>query len=381
MNVIKAREIVVILLAPLGIVAGAVVTAPLPEISKAFEHIDNADLLVKFILTSTSIGVAIGAPLTGYIMDRSGRRKLLIISLILYGISGSSGFVLNSLYAILAFRFLLGIAVSGIMTAAIALIADYYEGEFRSTMMGYSGAFVSFGGMISVFLGGVLAEFGWRVPFLLYLPTFVLLLAVFLYINEPDTSRQSIADKIIYPMKVMLFAYGITFIIQLSFYFIVLQMPFFMVQKIGSSPTEIGLAIAISNVLGGSLSMKFNKIQDKLDSKLFYAIIFSTMGIGILIVGLSTGYLHFVIGLMIMGIGLGLSMPLINLWLIIRIPSNARGKIIGGLTSTYFLARFLSPLIAEPFIQYGYDKIFIIDGIILLFIGLLFLLKFVIKVD
>lgn len=381
MKTLGARELVVILLAPLGIIAGAVVTAPLPEIYKAFGHIDNADLLVKFILTSTSIGVAIGAPITGYIMDRSGRKKLLIISLILYGLSGSSGFVLNSLYSILAFRFLLGIAVSGIMTAATALIADYYEGEFRSTMMGYSGAFVSFGGMISVFLGGVLAEFGWRVPFLLYLPTFVLLLAVFLYINEPDTSTRSIADKIIYPMKVMLFAYGITFIIQLSFYFIVLQMPFFMVQRIGSSPTDIGVAIALSNLLGGGLSLKFNQIQDKLDSKLFYSIIFGTMGIGILIIGLSTAYIHFVIGLMIMGIGLGLSMPLINLWLVIRIPSNARGKIIGGLTSTYFLARFLSPLLAEPFIKYGYDKIFIIDGIVLLFVGFLFLLKYVIKVD
>lgn len=371
---LKPREWVVVMLATMSIVAGAAITAPLPEIYKAFSHIHNADLLVKFILTTTSIGVAIGAPITGYIMDKSGRRDLLIYSMIIYGLSGISGYFLDSLYVILVFRFILGLSVSGIMTASTALVADYYEGVMRSKMMGYSGAFVAFGGMVSVFLGGYLAEYGWRYPFLLYLFTFVLLFGVLAFINEPEIMLKKITEKIKYPLRHMSIAYGLTFIIQLSFYFIVLQMPFFMRESINSTTTDIGIAIAISNLVGGTASINFRRIQDKLSTRAFFAVIFLSMGAGIGIVGLATTYSHFVLGLMVMGFGLGLSMPQINLWLVLRIPEHARGKILGGLTSTYFLARFISPLVADPFIEFGYPYIFIVDGILLTLIGLLFVI-------
>jgi MFS family permease len=362
------------MLASMSIVAGAVVTAPLPEIYKAFAHIYNADLLVKFILTTTSLGVVIGAPITGYIMDKSGRRDLLIYSMIIYGISGFSGYFLDSLYVILVFRFILGLAVSGIMTASTALVADYYEGVMRSRMMGYSGAFVAFGGSVSVSLGGYLAEFGWRYPFLLYLFTFVLLFGVLFFINEPEIMFKKITEKIKYPLRHMSIAYGLTFIIQLSFYFIVLQIPFFMEKSINSTTTEIGIAIALSNLLGGTASINFRRIHDKLSTRIFFAIIFLSMGLGIGMIGFATSYSHFVVGLMIMGLGLGLSMPQINLWLVLRIPEHARGKILGGLTSTFFLARFISPLVADPFIEIGYSYIFIVDGILLTLIGLLFVI-------
>ncbi len=369
---LKPREWTLVMLASMSIVAGAAVTAPLPEISEAFAHLHNADLLVKFILTTTSIGVVIGAPITGYIMDRSGRRDLLIYSMIIYGISGVSGYVLDSLYVILIFRFILGLSVSGIMTASTALVADYYEGEMRSKMMGYSGAFVAFGGMVSVSLGGYLAEFGWRYPFLLYLFTFVLLFGVIYFVNEPEIMLKKITEKIKYPLKHMCIAYGLTFIIQLSFYLIVLQLPFFMEESINSSSTEIGIAIALSNLLGGAASINFRRIHDKLSTRTFFAIIFLSMGVGMAIVGMATAYSHFVVGLIVMGFGLGLSMPQINLWLVLRIPEHARGKILGGLTSTYFLARFISPLLADPFIQFGFSYIFIVDGILLTLIGFLF---------
>jgi MFS family permease len=51
------------------------------------------------------------------------------------------------------------------MTTATTLIADYYEGERRSAVMGQQAAFMGFGGVVFLVLGGVLADLSWRAPF------------------------------------------------------------------------------------------------------------------------------------------------------------------------------------------------------------------------
>lgn len=61
--------------------------------------------------------VVIGAPIAGLMVDRWGRKPLLVVSIPLYALAGSSGFLLESLSSILVARALLGLAVAGIMTS------------------------------------------------------------------------------------------------------------------------------------------------------------------------------------------------------------------------------------------------------------------------
>ncbi len=90
--------------------------------------------------------------MVGALIDRFGRLKLMLSSLILYGLAGTSGYFMNDLYSILVGRALLGIGVAGVMTTTITLIADYFEGTERNAFMGLQGAFVALGGVISVTL-------------------------------------------------------------------------------------------------------------------------------------------------------------------------------------------------------------------------------------
>ncbi len=364
------KELVLIFLSTMSIVAGAAITPTLPALFDAFSNYSEAELLVKMLLTSTALGVVVGAPFTGYLMDKSGRRGLLIVSMLIYGLSGLTGLFLNSLFIMLIFRFILGISVSGVMTASTALIADYYHGIFRSRMMGYSGAMIAFGGMVSVYLSGVLTEFGWRTPFILYLPTFVLLIGVILYIDEPEIKHKSDME-FQYPIKAMLFAYIVIFIIQGSFYLVPLQLPFYMNSSINASATLVGLAISISNLFGGMISVLFRRIKDRINYEILYFFIFASMGSGYYVISIADSYLIFIVGLILMGLGLGISMPVINLWLVEKIPEQSRGRVLGGLTASYFLGRFFSPLIVQPFVKYGYSALFQIDSVILLAMSIL----------
>lgn len=79
----------------------------LTAIQDHFALIPNAEILVRLILTLPSLLVVIGSPIAGMIVDRLGRKPLLIIATLLYGFAGGSEFLHDSLYFILVDRLLI----------------------------------------------------------------------------------------------------------------------------------------------------------------------------------------------------------------------------------------------------------------------------------
>ncbi len=109
------------------VMASAAISPSLPEMSLVFQNEQDAEFLVKLVLTLPTLSIAIFAPFAGIIIDKCGRKKLFVISIILYGITGTSGFFLDSLFEILVSRALFGMALAGIMTTSVSLITDYFE--------------------------------------------------------------------------------------------------------------------------------------------------------------------------------------------------------------------------------------------------------------
>jgi MFS family permease len=162
-------KITLLLISTLTVMSGATIAPSLPAMGEYFADVPNADYLVRLALTLPALLIALGAPLVGVMIDRLGRKPLLLVALILYGLAGSSGLVLNSLNLILVGRVLLGISVAGIMTTATTLIADYYVGNARAQFLGLQASFMGLGGVIFLSLGGFLADLNWRFPFAIYL--------------------------------------------------------------------------------------------------------------------------------------------------------------------------------------------------------------------
>ena len=93
--------------------------------------------MAPLVLTLHALFIAVGAPLAGQIIDRFGRRRLLLTAILVYSPAGGSGRVAVSLPLLLVGRALLGLAIGAVSTCTTTLISDYYTGQTRSRMIGF----------------------------------------------------------------------------------------------------------------------------------------------------------------------------------------------------------------------------------------------------
>ncbi|MFH8784990.1 MFS transporter [Streptomyces roseoverticillatus] len=332
--------------------AGAIIAPSLPAMEKHFSSVDNAAFLVRMVLTIPALMIAVGAPFVGTLVDRVGRKPVLACSVGLFGIAGGSGLLLDDLYAILAGRLLLGVAVAGIMTATTTLVTDYYPGESRSRILGLQAGFMGFGGVAFLSLGGVLADLDWRGPFAIYLVALPLTVLVLRYITEPPAvAAPAGADGRPAGARMPSLAFGIYALVlasQVMFYTIPSQLPFYLEDIGGIGASGAGLAIALMSLANALVGLNFGRINKRFGVRPVAVATFTLLALGFATIGASSHVALVLAGLVLVGAGIGMLIPNLNTWLASRTPAAIRGRVLSGVTSCLFLGQFLSPVLSQP---------------------------------
>ncbi len=373
----------ILLVNTLIIMAGAAITPIIQEMKNTFPSIPNIELVAEMVLSVTSISIAVGAIFIGFIIDKFGRKKVLVLSTFLNAVFGTVGFYVGNIYLILASRIFLGFAVAGIMTSITALIGDFYTGEKRNQMLGLRSTFTSFGGAIFTILGGALGDISWNYAFLVYFFSLLILPGVMLFIPEPNREskeeedveeHQSIDLKATnieensngFPMKVGLLSYFIIFITMITFYFLATQLSSYFPTYGIDSELIVGLALGMSGLTSGIASIFFKYVKRILSTQWLFIITLSIIGSGFILLALAPLSWVIFIAVGIIGFGWGFFMPNIQAWLLLHTPARLRGRIIGIFVLMLYLGQFLSPIIALPIKGSSLDisRLFLIGGII-----------------
>ncbi len=363
------------------------ISPALPVMRAHFSDVPQADLLVRLVLTITALFIVIGAPIAGLLVDRWGRKSLLVAAAVFYGLAGSAGFVLETLSGLLLVRALLGLATAGTMTSGTTLIADYYSGPARARLMGWQSAVMSIAGMVFLSLGGVLADLSWQAPFLIYLSTFILLPFIILVLYEPrpaatlspdGTTEARGADPdstspVRLSIKSLALVYTLMLLLMGVYFFILVQLPFYLTNLTQASATDSGLAIAVSTLFSAAASLLYGRVKQRLSFVGITALALGLMGGGFVIIGLSSVYGQVVIGLSLNGLGFGLLFPNLTVWVSAISPVVLRGRALGGLTTFLFLGQFLSPFVSQPMSQQlGFGPTYSLTGGFLLLLAVIF---------
>lgn len=130
---------------------------------------------ITWVLTSYIVAAAIATPLTGWISDRVGQKRLFVISVIVFTIASALCGIATSLPEMVLFRIIQGIGGAFIAPLAQTVLLNINPKERIGQAMAIYGMGIMVAPIIGPTLGGWLTEsFDWRWVFLINLPVGIL---------------------------------------------------------------------------------------------------------------------------------------------------------------------------------------------------------------
>jgi EmrB/QacA subfamily drug resistance transporter len=154
-----------------------IVTTALPVIARDLGGLDHLSwIIIAYYLTSTST-----MPLWGRASDLYGRKRLLVASVTVFLLGSALCGLARTTGELIAFRACQGIGAGGMITLAMAVIADVVPPRERGRYQGYIQLLFTVSSVVGPLLGGFLADaLSWRWVFYVNLPVGAVALAILL---------------------------------------------------------------------------------------------------------------------------------------------------------------------------------------------------------
>ncbi len=143
--------------------------------------------VLGIILPLELVGMAFGAIIMGALADTQGRKKTLLLGLIILTVGMAISGVAPNIYVLGAARVFTGIGIGGLLAAATATSSDYCNNKNRALAVVLVAGGFAFGIYLgATFLAPLLKTYDWRVTF--YLGSFLSLLFIpIVYWYVPET--------------------------------------------------------------------------------------------------------------------------------------------------------------------------------------------------
>ena len=319
-----------------------------PNIIGNFKEMPYITTLGPLVLSAPGLCVALFSPYAGHLTDKLGRRNLLLIFTLLYGLGGILPFFMTQFASLMTGRLLLGVGEAFVLTIGNTLLGDYYSTKDRSTWLMIQGIVASICGTLLLSLSGFLSKnYGWQFPFLVYSFAFIITIATYLFIFEPDRKeeiQEAAASNDKFPLPLVL-KICLTTLIASSIYFVYTFQFSVVLNSIGITDDQQRgnyMAIASVAVPVGALIFKF---VSKYDIKWQITLIACLIGVGMIGIGLSPT-IHLVIAsAWIQQLGCGMTMAVLIAWALNSLPTQFRGRGMGFWSSAFFIGQFLSPFV------------------------------------
>jgi len=175
---------VVIVGALMSILNQTVVNVALPTLEADF----NVSLTeIQWVVTAYALGLAAIIPLTGWLSDRYGTKRVFMVSQILFTLSSVLCALAWSNGSLIAFRVVQGLAGGLIMPVGMTILMMVSRPEERGRMMSVMGVPMLVGPVLGPLLGGWLVQsVSWRLIFVINVPIGVIgALLSALYLRGP----------------------------------------------------------------------------------------------------------------------------------------------------------------------------------------------------
>ena len=361
----------------LGTVIAVALSPALPFIAREFGHGANGASIAQLLQTLPAITMILGAGGAGYLSERWGRRIVMTGALLAYALSGAAGLFADTLPLLVVSRLILGLAGGVMLTTSYAMIGEYFEGPKRERIIGFAAALGSLSAILHLLIAGPLVDaYGWRAPFILYLPALALVPFALIGMHSNRTAAAASLVKLSWgpvvahwPLLLLLTAYTV------GMYMSVIQSPFLVVAHGLGDATMIGRLVATTSLVAAACSFAYGFLRPRVGFSGMFVMISAGFAAGMLICVTAGSLPIFALGGALMGLGSGLIEPAIASAVLARTPEPLHDRAMGAVIMALFLGQFLNPVVLRPLNEIGgIDLVFVATGLAYLVGAALFLI-------
>ena len=282
----------------------------------------------------------------GAMSDKIGRKKTIVIGLIIFAIGSLIAGMATNIYTLLIGRLLQGAgAIGSVITATIS---DVVKEEDRGKAMAMMGGSIGMAFAISMVAGPTIATYFGGVPTLFYFVTFLAFFSIFIllkYVPTPPVIKHTYlqSDKFKLFENKNLMKMNITNMLVKGFMtFAFMIIPIVLTKTYGWDKSDLYKIYLPSMVVGilamGPAAMIAEK-KGKFKLILLLGIAFLT--IAYFIIGISHTYSMFMVGIVVFFIGFNLQEPILQSLASKYAKVHQRGKVLGIFNSFGYFGTFL----------------------------------------
>lgn len=320
------------------------------------EGISAASAYGGWLLFSYAVMQFIFSPILGNLSDRYGRRPVLLASLAILAVDYLIMGFAPTLFWLFIGRLLSGIAGATFSTA-YAYVADVSEPEKRAQNYGMIGAAFGVGFVLGPVIGGVLGEYGDRVPFfaaaaLGFLNFFYGLFFVKESLKKenlrPFEWRRSNAFSALFQLKKYPMVMGLAsaFVLYLiAHYVLPSTWSFFTIEQFQWSEQQIGYSLGFVGVFmiivqGGLIRLAVDSFGERLSGLIGFVAMIAGF------IGFAYAGSSLVLYLWLVPFALsGFINPAFQGIMTNQVPANSQGELQGALTSLNSVTAIIGPLV------------------------------------
>lgn len=321
----------------------------LPEMTTALALTPQETGLVVSLFVLPSVVVS---PFLGVLADRWGRKRILLFSLALFGIAGAACALARSVETLLVLRLLQGIGAAALSPFNIILVADLFQGEARSKMMGYNSTVRVIGSIIYPLVGGLLAAYRWWLPFALPLLALPFALFVWRSLKEMRTGT-SLGLRDYFggmaghlrsrPSLAVFLAGAVVVLVMFGAFFTYL--PFLTRERFGMLPASLGLLMSSRSMVASLVATQFARLNRRMGLVAMILTSCGLYGLAFAMIPLASTMTGLIGATFVLGLAEGLYWPANYLAISSLAPDENRAGFISINDSILKIGQFLGPLV------------------------------------
>ena len=335
----------------MGVLAFAIIAPVLPDLADELGVSRGSIGLVQGAVAIPGIFLA---AYIGYLADRFGRRRVIRVSLIIFGVFGLACFFARSYWVLVGFRILQGLGTSGLLSLGVVLIGDLFTGVERRWAMGLNLAALTMTTTLAPIAGGFIAEGGAFRPFLVFVLAFPVFVMARRLPDPKDATKPSPPFRHLREAMQLLKKEGrrsdflgvlpmslITLGVFLGLGLTVL--PLFLEREFGLGVSQRGLVAAILSGASSLASVFSGRIGLLLTPRQVLTSAFTFMVVGFTVIGLAPSLWILPLGLIVLGLATGSIFPLLQDYSASAGPAHYRGMLVGTWVSANRVGQFAGP--------------------------------------